>query len=92
MYLSFSTLEMQWKSGSSPAEALLHHWSTYGKKQPDLLDLVKFLKAAGLLRAGMEVQNDLLKSNFIICYYIHKLLRKGNMCFIMYNHLLYHLT
>lgn len=57
---------MQWKSGSSPAEAMLQHWSTYGKEQPAIADLIKFLKIAGLVRAVTDVKKDLLKSNFFL--------------------------
>ncbi|CAL1270459.1 unnamed protein product [Larinioides sclopetarius] len=44
-----------------PAEAFLEHWSTYGRKQPNLGDLLVALKEANLLRAAHFVQSELLK-------------------------------
>ncbi|GBO36097.1 hypothetical protein AVEN_191671-1, partial [Araneus ventricosus] len=44
-----------------PAEAFLEHWSTYGRKQPNLGDLLSALKESNLLRAAHFVQSELLK-------------------------------
>ncbi|GFT68718.1 interleukin-1 receptor-associated kinase 4 [Nephila pilipes] len=49
------------ESQQRPAEAFLEHWSTYGRKQPNLGDLLAALKEAHLLRAAHFVQTELLK-------------------------------
>ncbi|GFR28320.1 interleukin-1 receptor-associated kinase 4 [Trichonephila clavata] len=49
------------ESQQRPAEAFLEHWSTYGRKQPNLGDLLTALKEAHLLRAAHFVQTELLK-------------------------------
>ncbi|XP_015908130.2 interleukin-1 receptor-associated kinase 4 [Parasteatoda tepidariorum] len=51
------------KCGKNPAEALLEHWGTYGKSQPNIKNLLFYLNEANLLRAVHFVKSQFLKNN-----------------------------
>ncbi|GIY55671.1 uncharacterized protein CDAR_528901, partial [Caerostris darwini] len=48
-------------SQQRPAEAFLEYWSTFGRRQPTIEDLLAALKEAKLIRAAHFVQNELLQ-------------------------------
>lgn len=56
-----SILENQWKNGVTPAQAMFEHWSTCGKEQATIKDLLQYLEEVKLLRVVDYIKTDLLK-------------------------------
>ncbi|XP_054707338.1 interleukin-1 receptor-associated kinase 4-like [Uloborus diversus] len=58
-----NNLELQWRRGSSPAGALIEHWSQRGVDQPKLRDLLDFFQKANLFHVARLIKKEVLFEN-----------------------------